>query len=127
MVETGRTVASPGVLTTKDRAKLDQLRRASLALSEARLVLLGPAYANQIPDEKIDEVLDVCTRIMTAVMRIDSAQLSLIIRKIDPNIAALRKATAELEVEIRSVRRINQVLQLATAVLGIISKFLVVF
>lgn len=109
-------------LTVEDAQR--KLRQAKLQLLKAKVILDDDEYYERLSTEDQSKALLQSLQIGPEILKIENAQIALLMPKIKGNMLKLEGATKELQKALDEIEDITRILKAITGLLGVVASIL---
>ena len=103
----------------------NKLKMAKEQLLRAKTTLDNDDYYSSLPPEEQPKALMLSMQIGPEILKIENAQIALIVDQVESNSNALETATSELNDALSDLQNFTRVLKAIGSVLGLVSKILI--
>lgn len=113
-------------LSAEDRQLVERLHQTSAVLQQTKYDLQQKMRSGTLSDAEVIEASAKVKEITDTVQKLEIQAVATILDRMRATTDALNAATGNLAVELATLKRVRQILDLATTVLGIASKLIAV-
>jgi len=111
-------------LSEEDRQAIEQIQQSCAVLQQTKYELQQKMRSGALTDDELIEVSGKVKEITDTVQKLEIKAISTITDAMRANIAPLHAATGSLAIELATLKRVRQLLDFATTVLGIAGRIL---
>lgn len=113
-------------LSAEERQFVEQLQQTGAVLQQTKYELQEKMKSGTLSDDEVIETSRTVTEITDKVQKLEIQAIAAIVDRMRANTDALNAATGNLAVELATLKRVRQLLDFATKVLGVAGKILTV-
>jgi len=120
----GSDARQPPGLSAEERLFVEQLQQTGAVLQQTKYELQEKMCSGALSDEEVIETSRTVKEITDKVQKLEIQAIASIVDRMRANTDALNAATGNLAVELATLKRVRQLLDFASKVLGIAGKVL---
>jgi|JI10StandDraft_1071094.scaffolds.fasta_scaffold948868_2 hypothetical protein len=120
----GSDARQPPGLSAEERQFVEQLQQTGAVLQQTKYELQEKMRSGALSDEEVIETSRTVKEITDKVQKLEIQAIASIVDRMRANTDALNAATGNLAVELATLKRVRQLLDFASKVLGIAGKVL---
>ncbi|MBL8706427.1 MAG: hypothetical protein JNM30_16365 [Rhodospirillales bacterium] len=113
-------------LSAEERQFVEQLQQTGAVLQQTKYELQEKMKSGTLSDDEVIETSRTVKEITDKVQKLEIQAIAAIVDRMRANTDALNAATGNLAVELATLKRVRQLLDFATKVLGVAGKILTV-